>query len=96
MKIISLIIALGLLSLGIWLFVQKMNCKKQVQGIYVRADKCLPVGPNISTPVFRYELESGQYEREAFEAFCGRRGAQRYVEGKFTRSMSTKRDRISM
>ncbi|MBQ8814357.1 MAG: hypothetical protein IJZ85_07680 [Lachnospiraceae bacterium] len=81
MKIISLIIALGLLSLGIWSFVQKMNCKKQIQGIYVRSDQCLSVGSNISTPVFCYEIASQRYEREAFEAFTGRKSTLKYVEG---------------
>ena len=70
------------LILGGWLLIQKLNCRQEVQGTFVRSHETSFRGVKSCTPVFRYEFASCQYERESIESFSERKVAAKYVAGK--------------
>ena len=76
-----LIIAMGLIFLGIWLFFEKMSCTKVVEGIFVGNQTLHSGRSQICTPIFRYEVDSVSYEGQALEAYSGRQSREKYKEG---------------
>lgn len=81
MDMFFLIMAVGLILLGIWLFFEKMNCTKVVEGIFVGNQTVNSGRTKVYTPIFRYEIGSVLYEGQTMEAYVDGGTPTMYVEG---------------
>ena len=81
MKLVFIVVALGLIGFGVWLLVQKLECKTKIEGKFIRSEQLASRGIGTITPVFRYQFASDEYECASMDSFCGKCNENRFVEG---------------
>lgn len=78
--IVLVFVGILLISLGIWIIVEKYRCKTELTGTFVRNNVIPAKATRAYAPVFSYEYEGKKWERPTFETFSGRK-VSRFVPG---------------